>query len=279
MRARLSAGSGRRRHHSTPLVVILALVSAGCAKPACGDGETTCAVEGGSYLALLPPEAAEGPLPLALLLHGYSSSAEGILAKADLAEVFGAAGFLLVAPRGIDATWVLPGSPEAEDGGGRDDMAFLDAVVADVDQRWPIRRRLLGGFSHGSAAANVYACGGSTSWDALLSVSGTFWEPMPDRCAAALPVRHSHGTADQTWPQEGRRFSPAVKQGDVWEGMAVWAATAGCAAAPVEEQRGPTTCTVWPGCNLELCLHDGVHEWPEGEAARQLAWLDALPAG
>jgi hypothetical protein len=46
----------------------LGLVSAGCAKPACGAGETTCAVEGGSYLALLPPEAAEGPLPLALLL-------------------------------------------------------------------------------------------------------------------------------------------------------------------------------------------------------------------
>lgn len=259
-------------------LLITMIVAAACtAKPACGDGETACAVDGGSYLALLPAEPGEGPLPLALLLHGYSSSAEGILDKADLAEVFGAAGYLMVAPSGIDATWVLPGSPEAEDGGGRDDMAFLDRVVADVEGRWSVGPRLLGGFSHGSAAANVYACGGSTAWDALLSVSGTFWEPMPTGCAEALPVRHSHGMEDQTWPQEGRRFSPEVKQGDVWEGMAVWAATAGCSAAPVEEARGPTICTVWPGCDLELCLHDGVHEWPEGEAARQLAWFDGLP--
>jgi polyhydroxybutyrate depolymerase len=277
MRARLRPAPEGQGPQISLLIVVLS--ASGCAKAACGDGETTCEVQGGSYLARLPPGEAEGPLPLVLLLHGYSSSAEGILDKADLAEVFGAAGFLMVAPSGIDATWVLPGSPEAEDGGGRDDMAFLDAVVADVEDRWRVGPRLLGGFSHGSAAANVYACGGSTPWDALLSVSGTFWEPMPARCEAALPVRHSHGTADQTWPPEGRRFSPTVKQGDVWEGMAVWAATAGCAAAPVEERRGPTTCAVWPGCALALCQHDGVHEWPEGEADRQLAWFEALPPG
>lgn len=277
MRARLKAPRGDQGPQITLLIAVLGAV--GCAKPACGDGETACEVQGGSYLALLPPGEAEGPLPLALLLHGYSSTPEGILGKADLAEVFGAAGYLMVAPEGIDQTWVLPGSPEAEEGGGRDDMAFLDAVVADLEDRWRVGRRLLGGFSHGSAAANVYGCAASTPWDALLSVSGTFWEPMPTRCEAALPVRHSHGTADQTWPQEGRRFSPEVKQGDVWEGMAVWAATAGCTSAPVEEQRGPTTCTVWPGCDLELCLHDGAHEWPEGEADRQLAWFDALPQG
>lgn len=256
----------------------LALIAGAAAcGPPCGERGGACAVEGGAYFALPPADWEGGPLPMAMLLHGYSSTPEGIFDKADLAEVLSERGYLFVAPEGIDRTWTLPGSPEAErEPDARDDMAFLRAVAADAAARWPLSARLLGGFSHGSSAANVLACGSPEGWDGLLSVSGTFWRPVPEACAGPLPVRHTHGRADQTWPESGRMFSETVGQGDIHDGLAAWAATNGCAEAPVQTAEGPTACTVWPGCDLRLCMHEGAHLWPEGELSRQLDWFEAL---
>ena len=266
----------RRALSFAALTTLIGPLGGGC-KPACGEREGACIVENGEYYAIPPADWSGGPLPMAMILHGYSSTPEGIFNKADLAEVMSERGYLFVAPRGIDETWTLPGSPEeAREPDARDDMTFLASVAADVAQRWPVNARLLGGFSHGSSAANVLACGDPEPWGALLSVSGTFWRPTPERCAGPLAVRHTHGRADPTWPEDGRMFTETVGQGSIHDGVAAWAATNGCAEAPIEQVEGPTVCAVWPGCDLRLCMHEGVHEWPKGELSRQLDWFESI---
>ena len=268
--------TGARATIRAAMAAVLSLGGPAC-KPACGERGGACAVEAGTYYALPPADWDGRPMPMAMLLHGYSSTPEGMFDKADLAEVLSDRGYLFVAPEGIDRTWTLPGSPEADEApAARDDMAFLRDVAEDAARRWPLSARLLGGFSHGSSAANVLACTSPEGWDALLSVSGTFWRPVPARCEAALPVRHTHGTDDHTWPAEGRMFNETVGQGAVDDGLAAWAATNGCEKAPVQTVEGPTRCTVWPGCELRVCWHDGAHLWPDGEIDRQLDWFEGL---
>ena len=71
-------------------------------------------------------------------------------------------------------------------------------------------------------------------------------------------------------------FNETVGQGAVDDGLAAWAATNGCAEAPVQAVEGPTRCTVWPGCDLRVCWHAGGHLWPDGEIDRQLDWFEGL---
>ena len=64
-------------------------------------------------------------------------------------------------------------------------------------------------------------------------VSGTFWRPVPARCAGPAPVFHIHGTADRVVPVEGRSLAGGrLVQGDVRDALEMMRAGMGCAAAP-----------------------------------------------
>lgn len=270
----------RRR---TTLALLLALT---LAAPAVA-GATVPAVrtvDGGSYMAR-PPAGWDGrsPLPLLVFFHGYRQRGAAVMSIETLTAAADRHGVLLVAPDGLEGSWAHQGSPSSR----RDEAAFLDALMADVEQHWPIdpARRWAAGFSQGGSMAWHAACFRGRSFSAFMPVAGAFWRPHPQACPGGpVALLHTHGTADTVVPMTGRRIREVFHQGDVRAGMAFWRRQDGCAAEPsrvvgVEQ----LDCEIWTGCasgrELRLCLHSGGHTIPKGWAEMALGWAETVSAG
>jgi polyhydroxybutyrate depolymerase len=251
------------------------------AGPACG-GSVPCEVAGGRYLAL-PPPGWNGSAPLAatLFFHGWRSSAATFAQDPAFTAAFAAEGVLLVLPDGLNGTWAHQGSPST----ARDELAFLDAVRADLLARWRVDpdRTLVTGFSQGGSMVWDLACRRGRDYRAFAAISGAFWEPLPRSCdGGPVDLLHVHGTADPVVPMAGRWIRNTWKQGDVMEGLAVLRRADGCDAPPrPATMRADLRCEVWDGCasgrEIELCRHEGGHVMPEGWVGLVHAWMRALP--
>ena len=267
----------------TLLVAGLHLVSASAGAELCSVDEP-CTVDAGAYLAS-PPPSWDGvrPLPVLLFFHGYGGSARQVLRNSTLLstvhEAMEGAGALLVAPDGLENTWAHVGSPSS----ARDEIAFVDAVMADVRARWPVdeRRLLVSGFSQGGSMVWDVACYRGEAFSAFLPIAGGFWRPHPERCDAPVNLRHIHGLGDTVVPMAGRPIAQDWLQGDVLEGMTLWRETNDCPTAPDHtRQNGRLTCETWSRCEtgrtLEVCLHDGGHDFTAAWIAEGLDWAEGL---
>lgn len=242
---------------------------------ACGAELSDCySVEGGRYL-LREPAGWDGQsaLPMLVYFHPYGGSDTVIRSRDWIAEGLDEQGALGVFPNGIDNTWAHEGSPSR----ARDELAFLDAVLADVESRYSLSFAMAAGFSQGGSMAWDAACYRGDRFEAVFPIAGAFWEPLPETCPTGpVELRHTHGLADGMVPMEGRAIGNS-QQGDVLSGVAVWQAVNGCAEEPDRsEDVGATTCQIWSSCasqrELSLCLHDGGHEIPTGWFADSLGW-------
>lgn len=264
-----------------PCVVALALLAAPAA--ACVGGEDLCEVPGGAYRLVLP-EGVEGPVPAVLHLHGWGASSRAALGRFDDGGTIAERGYALILPEGIPRAgrtqrdWaVRDGRPHP-----RDDLAFLDAVLADAAGRGVDRARvLLSGFSRGGSFVWDVACERPGLFRAYAPLSGAFWEPLPERCAGAVALYHSHGWADRVVPLEGRSFRGGeIVQGDVFASLKRLRETLGCAARQPDRsaQRGALWLRHWDSCaagRIDLELHPGGHAAPEGWLVRVLDWFAA----
>ncbi len=235
-----------------------------------------CAVAGGSYRVAAPP-AWDGrrPLPVLLFLHGWMTTPEDVLEDPAVAGPAARAGFLLVAPEGLQKSWAHVGSPST----ARDDLAFLREVRADVLDRFAVDRRAVvaAGFSQGSSMVWDLACYAAEDFTAFLSFSGGFWEPLPAACRSGpVRLRHVHGTDDTVMPLAGRALFGPYRQGNVRQGFARWLAEDGCARAPDRTvNEAGLDCDEWTGCaagRLEFCLRPGGHDIQPATMEGGLRW-------
>ncbi len=252
---------------------------------ACGGIEEPCTLEMGSYHAQ-PPEGWNGRSPLGLLLffHGYSSSGASPLKNPALLKQASDRGLLLVAPNGIPSnpggrnSWAHRGSPSQ----ARDELAFIDQVIADVERRWPLEaeRRFVSGFSQGGSMAWDLACYRGGRFTGFAPIAGAFWNPLPEDCPAGpVTLRHVHGTSDGVVPMAGRSIGARWRQGDVLKALSIRRAANGCTMKPdalVEE--GLLSCQVWRGCSSDapvaLCLHPGGHSIRAEWVGAAIDWIE-----
>jgi polyhydroxybutyrate depolymerase len=259
--------------------IALAAGLAGCATETqpCGPDEV-CSVDGGRYLAWAPAGwDGRQTLPVIVRFHGHGGTPDGGSVN-PLRDAASDAGVLLLLPEGDAQTWNVTGV-EGFSATQRDELAFMDAVLADAEARFPLdpERRLATGFSQGTSVASLLGCTRPDDWPMVYAMSGTFWDPHPASCAAPVPIRHIHGDTDGTWPRAGRPIGPAM-QGDVDESLALWRETNGCGAATETFEDGPLTCTRWTDCSgapVEDCRHGEGHTRLDGWADRTLAWWQA----
>jgi polyhydroxybutyrate depolymerase len=257
-----------------PLLLLLAACLAP-ASAAWADGPCDpCHLPGGTYHTAAPSGwNGRDRLRLLLFLHGWHNKGTDITGDPHIAGTANRLGFLLVAPDGEDGGWSLVGSPHH----GRDDVAFLLAVVADAEARWPIDRRFVvaGGFSLGGSMVWDLACYAAPRFTAFIPFAGGFWVPLPDACRSGpVNLRHTHGTHDSMVPMHGRAIlNGRFRQGDILQGFARWRAEDQCKAIPDSTARdGDLICSAWSSCasghQLAMCLHGGDHSMIE-------PWLDA----
>lgn len=247
---------------------VILLGSVGCTSRA--SRRAVRSVEGGEYRFTEPADFSGTAL---IFFHGYNGSAAGVQGRSWM-EALEPQRVLGIFPEGIDKTWAHVGSPSD----ARDELAFLDAVVADVRANWSIERLYVSGFSQGASMAWDAACYRGATFDAAFPVAGAFWEPLPEACGTPLPLRHTHGTADTTYPLTGRPIG-SWQQGDVNAGLTVWRERNRCREETQDVTEGSATCTVWQcetAREVRLCLHDGAHQVPGEWLEQNLSWANEL---
>ena len=251
--------------------------------------DNPCTVAEGDYL-LVFPEHWDGttPLPSLLFFHGHNSSALTTFRSATLRREFVDRGYLVIAPNGArrapDRPRGWPSMPLPDF--TRDDLAFTDAVMADVRRRVPLdgKRILVSGFSSGGSMAWYLACYRGSAYAAFAPVAGGLRNPHPPESCPDGPVRllHIHGFTDPTVPLEGRGIG-RWHQGDVFIALDLLRRTNACRSQPDRFDMGTRyRCRIWESCesgrDIRLCLHDGGHMLPPGWATMARHWFELAPA-
>lgn len=143
------------------------------------------------------------PVPLVVLLHGYSATAATQDAYFHLSELAQSRGFLLALPEGtIDQRgqhfW---NATDACCGFGKtvDDVAYLTAVIEDLQARYTIdsKRIFLVGHSNGAFMSHRMACDRSHLIAGIVALAGDVWADAT-KCqpTESVNVLQVHGTLD-----------------------------------------------------------------------------------
>ena len=246
----------------------------------CGAGGK-CIVAGGYYLAALPDSwDGRSPLPLVVYFHGWNGSPEGTFRNRAMVNGVTRRGAIFVAPYAQTGYWRQIGAGRAE--GGRDERAYVNAVVADIRKRWPIddSRTMASGFSRGASMVWNVACYAGDLFRAYVPIAGGFWNSNPDACPAGpVNMRHIHGLSDTVvaFDEVGIYNSMPIT-----EGMGFLRSLNKCRRKPDRETAHKRySCRIWSSCGtrkqLELCLHPKGHSIPAEWVAEGYDWMLQLP--
>lgn len=216
------------------------------------------------------PEELTAPSPLVLMLHGgYGSAAQAERAYGwdELADT---AHIVVAYPDAIDRAWNSGGGccgSAARQ--GTDDVAFLTAVVADIEARLPIdaRRVFAAGMSNGAMMAYRLACD-TTVFAAVGAVAGTISPETACENPAPVSVMAVHGTADSRVLYDGGSSTVGSARIDARaapEIAAFWRGIDDCPEPTVTTTPPVSTASAeCPGGRaVALVTIDGYgHEWP-----------------
>jgi polyhydroxybutyrate depolymerase len=201
-----------------------------------------------SYLVQPAPGArGAGRLPVVVLLHAGTQSAEDIWRETSLPTLGAREGFLVVAPEALDRHWndvrgaSIAGSPAST----VDDVRFLKAVIAEViaqDHGDPSAVFMVGS-SHGGFMTMRFACDAGEALRAAASLLSTLPDALARSCKSPrpLPWLAVNATLDPAVPFGGQ-VDGTVRRGETQAALRsaddtfrFWADRAGCAAPTARE--------------------------------------------
>lgn len=151
-----------------------------------------------------PGYDAHTPVPLVLVLHGYTASGATEAAYLKVSAEAAKRGFLYAAPDGTydqdhERFWNATDACCDFFGSQIDDSTYLSAVIESIATHFAVDRTrvYLLGHSNGAFMAYRMACDHADKIAAIVSLSGAMWND-PTRCHPSRPVGilEIHGTAD-----------------------------------------------------------------------------------
>jgi polyhydroxybutyrate depolymerase len=230
---------------------------------------------------------AAAPTPVVLSFHGYSANEQEQEDLSQMSSQAEARGFIAVYPRGLNQN-EIDGSTDPRSADTRgwnagiccgpaqssrvDDVAFVDALLADLDTRLCLdtKRIYATGLSNGGFLAYRLACERAGQIAAIAPVAGMAgFEP----CSPARPVSvmHFHGTDDPVIRYEGGDI-PFLGGAYVSaeDSVAGWANRNACFGNTLTTyDQGDSSCSSSTNCGqgttVTLCtVQGGGHTWPGG---------------
>jgi polyhydroxybutyrate depolymerase len=223
------------------------------------------------YRLYVPENLADDPALIVMLHGGVGSAAQAERAYGWNDEADGG-GFVVAYPDGLSRTWNAGdccGAAERED---VDDVAFLTALVAALQQEFGVSpsRTFAAGMSNGAMMTYRMACE-TNVFAAIAPVAGTIVTTCDDPAPAS--VLHIHGLADSQVRMDGE---PGDGIGDV-DGMPVadavdvFRAADGC-DDPLVTDEAPVTTSASECADgrrvVLITVADAGHQWP-GSVARE----------
>ena len=251
------------------------------------DREITITVDGlaRSYRLFVPTQRPKQGYPLVVALHPLEGSGSSFEFTSKLDAGAARVGALVAYPQGYGGSWNAGTCCEPAHGDGVDDVAFLDAVIKDVESNYQVvaDRTAMVGFSNGALMTYRYLCAGSSRVKVAFVASGAFVGP---RCTFSRPMQivAVHGLQDPLVPWAGTDSStyttdhvlPSVRQT-----TKVMAAADGCAAdtrstrsvSDLVEEYDAVDCP--KGASVLLYRSRTLaHEWATGPSATDDYGLD-----
>ncbi|GBD24535.1 hypothetical protein HRbin29_02213 [bacterium HR29] len=256
-----------------------------------GRAQTRSLTVGGeerTFRIFVPASAAPAdPAPLVLNFHGLGSSGAEQERYSGLLAVAAREGFVLVSPdgRGQPRRWGIPGLPS--EGGLEADLAFVDALVAELGARLCLdaARIYATGLSNGAFFSSALACLRPEMFAAVAPVAGIYFPP--GGCKGEVPLLAIHGRLDEVVPYGPGLIFGLVPYRGAEAYAADWARQNRCRPEWERLQRSPHVVeTSWRGCKAEtvlLTVEDGGHTWPGafdvprlGPTNREFSAADAI---
>lgn len=202
------------------------------------------------------------PVPLLVVLHGYSASGFAQLAYTGLRDMT-EQGFLVIAPDGtVDSTgnqfWNATDACCDFDGTGVDDVAYLTDLIEELRSVFKVddRRIYLFGHSNGGFMSYRMACERADTIAAIVSLAGaTYLDPAACDPSQAVSVLQIHGEDDDTVPYAGTEYYPSAT-----DGVQRWADYNGCTGALTDGERRDVESRL-DGSETRTASHEGC---PEG---------------
>ncbi|TCT26153.1 alpha/beta hydrolase family esterase [Thermomonas haemolytica] len=203
------------------LALLLAAPGVQAAAPPATGAEAVATVDTGTLVvdgiprSYLMQRSSRQPAPLVLVLHGNTQQGRDILEHTSWPDVARRAGFVLVAPDGLNRGWADLRS-DAEVAGrrppaGTDDVEFLTILIQDLVRRGIAdpHRIYVAGISNGGAMAMTLAC---ERPDLIAAASSTIMALTRHMAAACHPAQGTplvlmNGTADPLVNFDGGRGS------------------------------------------------------------------------
>ena len=267
------------RWYALALSTILLLTSN--AVLACGT-DSQCRIGDRHYYIAMPAgHDGKTPVPAAIFAHGLQGTALGTVRNPRLRAVANEQGFALIGIKSRRDSWNTPGSPFDTGNGGRDELAYIDAVLADAARRFPLQtdRIVMSGASAGGMLTWFLACNRSHAFAGFAPMSGTFWTPLPNSCGKPVTnIIHFHGNDDRTVPLQGRAVA-GKRQGSVTEAFDLYSRFGNFRRAK-QVQVGDMTCQTRAnrgGNILNFCLYPGRHAFRSANLG--VAWKMLRAAG
>ena len=234
-------------------------------------GDTVCEIGDRSYNILMPDDwDGVTPLPVMMHFHAFLRRGRTVIHHPRIGSETKPRGVMLVAPSAQHRAWRFWQDDPA-------DIAFADAVLADVAKRYPVDQSqiYISGFSFGAAMAWRYACARGDRIAGLMTMSGTI--KQSSTCAnPPRQVRHVHGLND-LWMS-----LPRGPEHDTTNVVALWRKAFRCGKGRLD---GALTLApgvefahfTWDNCagdrSVTLDIHTGGHFIPTGWLGYQLDGL------
>jgi len=252
-----------------------------------------------SYLVQAAPSGRSvRRLPVVVLLHGGSQSAEDIWRETSLPTLGAREGFLVVAPEALSRHWNDQRGPAST----VDDVRFLKAVIAEViaQDRGDPSAVFMVGSSHGGFMTMRFACDAGEALRAAASLLSTMPDALARNCKSPrpLPWLAVNGTEDPSMPFGGQ-IDGTVRRGESQAALRsaddtfrFWADRAGCAAPTAREaitdqasderhrwaERIVRSNCVSGQVSQQVVLHGSGHVIPGGATDNRLAERAVGPA-
>ncbi len=235
-----------------------------------------------TYLEHVPATHPAQP-SVVLILHGGDSNAQETESGSGWDAEADAQGFIAVYPQGIENGWADGRGQDPPDKEGVDDVAFLAAVIADVEARDAVdpARVFLTGISNGGFMDERFACGRADLVTAIAPDASSLGQSTYAACKPSRPVSvmDVHGTADPLVPYGGGTMhgrGGATQIVSAAEVFMLWASRDGCSGQ--ENSQLPDTAhdgmsvtiTRATGCARNTRVEQwtvvgGGHTWPGGK--------------